>query len=340
MSAALRCAGGAALVALGLLSPADARGQAEDAQRAVQAQALYEQATAEMDAGSYESACPKLLEVTKLVPDGIGAKLTLARCFEGRGKLASAWGQYSLVASAASKAGQAARAEEALNKAAALRPRLAQLTINVPAELRALPGLSVTYDGLQTSAPQWGAPFPVDVGEHTLSARALGRKDWFLRFPVKEDGAQVAIEVQLPPADPAPKAAPSKGQAGAGGESERRFQRPLGIAAMALGGAGLVVGGALGGLAISKFNESNDGPCNSDNRCNDAGLELRSDAVAFGDASTAVFIASAVMAAAGVTLFATAPSPSAARARISPREGGVSAAIELLPGGARVSGSW
>jgi len=109
---------------------------------------------------------------------------------------------------------------------------------------------------------------------------------------------------------------------------------------MALGGAGLVAGGVLGGLAISRWNESNDGHCRLDDRCDDVGLDLRSDAVVFGNASTAAFIAGGVVFAAGVTLFATAPSRSAARARTSLPEGRIVTGLELLPGGIRVTGAW
>jgi hypothetical protein len=47
-----------------------------------------------------------------------------------------------------------------------------------------------------------------------------------------------------------------------------------------------------------------------------------------------------VVLAAGLTLFATAPSRSAARARMSLPGGGLVTALDLLPGGARVTGAW
>jgi len=82
---------------LHLLAPSPALAQGVDPQRALTAQALYEQATAEMDAKSDRSACRKLEEVTRIVPEGIGARLTLGRCCEARGSLASAWSQFALV---------------------------------------------------------------------------------------------------------------------------------------------------------------------------------------------------------------------------------------------------
>lgn len=45
--------------------------------------------------------------MTRLVPEGLGAKLTLAECYESQGKLASAWTQYTVVESMAARTGQA-----------------------------------------------------------------------------------------------------------------------------------------------------------------------------------------------------------------------------------------
>lgn len=84
-----------------------------DPQAAAAAQALYAKATADMDAKDFASACRKLEEVTRLAPEGLGAKLTLGDCYAALGKLASAWGQYVIVKTAGAQAGQAERAERA-----------------------------------------------------------------------------------------------------------------------------------------------------------------------------------------------------------------------------------
>lgn len=350
MPAARRWAGGAVTLALALLVPAGARGQApSDAQRAVAAQALYDQATSEMDVGSYAAACPRLEEVTRLIPEGIGAKLTLARCYEGAGKLASAWAQYSLVAAMADKPGQQERAKTAKARAELLRPKLAHVTIDVPEELRAIAGLAIACDGVPVGAPQWGMPLPMDVGEHLIVASAPGRTTWNRRFSIKSEGESVSVVVgpipieqpaPPPPEPPATRAARPPERPAPAEPPERPFQRPLGIAGMAVGGAGLVAGGVLGLLAISSFNDSNNGHCTRDHRCDKEGLALRSEAVVFGNASTAVFIAGGAVLAGGVILFATAPRASASGARVRSQIGGVATSIALLPGGVRVTGSW
>jgi hypothetical protein len=84
------------------------------------AERLYEVATAAMDKGDYATACPKLEEVVRLVPDGIGAKLTLAECYEGAGRLASAWAVYGTARAVAAKAGQPDREKKAAAKERAL----------------------------------------------------------------------------------------------------------------------------------------------------------------------------------------------------------------------------
>src|SRR5262245_14421848 len=112
------------------------------------AQALYEQAVAAMDKKDYASACPSLEEVVRLIPEGVGAKLTLAECYEGAGRLASAWTGYALAEAAAAKENQREREQKAHARAEALKPKLARLTIVVPEAVRALPGLAITRDGV------------------------------------------------------------------------------------------------------------------------------------------------------------------------------------------------
>src|SRR5690242_14919661 len=130
-------------LSLGLLAPAFARAQPVDSRKAAAAQALYDQATSEMDAKRYATACPKLEEVTRLIPEGLGAKLTLGECYESQGRLASAWTQYTLVSASAVKAGQSERSQRAAAKAAAIEPRLARLSLDVPEATRTVSGLAI-----------------------------------------------------------------------------------------------------------------------------------------------------------------------------------------------------
>ena len=64
------------------------------------AQALYDEGKRLMDAGQYAQACPKFAESARLDPSS-GVELALGLCYEGQGKIASAWGAYVLATSLA-----------------------------------------------------------------------------------------------------------------------------------------------------------------------------------------------------------------------------------------------
>ncbi len=322
------------LVLLLSLIPAVARAQTTDAQRIAAAQELYDQATTAMDGGQYAEACRKLEEVVRLVPDGLGAKLTLGECYLALGKRASAWSEFVTVEALARKAGQEKRAVTAGEKAAALKSALATLAIDVPPEVRAISGLAIARDDTPVGEVQWGTPIPVDAGDHTIAVTAPGRKPLTLRVAVKTDGDKVQVTVGAPPleheppiapppepiAPPPPKPAPPP---------RRPFQRPLGIAVMGVGAASLVVGAILGATAIARNNASNrDGHCDDGDLCDEQGVALRDQARAFATASTAVFVAGGVLFGTGVVVLATAP-----RAPVETK-------LSLAPGGLHLRGSW
>jgi hypothetical protein len=330
--------------ALVLAAAQDAHAQSSEAQKTVTAQALYEQAVAAMDQKNYASACPTLEDVVRLVPGGIGAKLTLAECYEADGRLASAWTAYAIAESAAGNAGQLDRQQKAHARAEALKPRLARLTLVVPAATRALPGLEITRDGVLSSLVQWGLPLPVDRGKHVVVVTAPGKERWETTFEVKEDGAVASVNVPVlldasKPRDDAKVTAPVAGM-----ETETKpptAQRTAGIAVGAVGVAAVGVSAALGALAIGKKNESNEGHCHDGNQCDAAGIALRSQGLTFGNASTALFIGGAVALVGGVVLFATGksePKPAVGRA-ISPA-GAPTASLMIGPRGFTISGAF
>lgn len=314
------------------------------------AQALYDKASAEMDVKNYASACPTLEEVTRLIPEGLGAKLTLAECYEGLGKLASAWSAYTLVEELAKKAGQDERARKAARKAAALLPGLATLTIQVPEEVRAIPGLAITHRQTPVGEAQWGTPLPVDAGEHEVEITAPGRKRATQRVTVAADGARVALvvkplEAEASPAPPAARAAvppaPVPLTKAADAAPPRPWQRPVGLVATTVGALGVGASAVLGGLALSRNGQSNaDNHCFPNNRCDATGLKLRDEARAFSSASIAALIAGGVVLGGGVVVLLTAPR--AAKKPEARRMGrtGWSAAIGLTPGGVQVKGVW
>lgn len=299
------------LVCLGalLLGPlrASAQGERPDSKRIVES--LYNDAAAEMEAGNFASACPKLETVTQMAPDGIGAKITLAECYEGWGKLATAWSTYVAAEERATKAGQTARAKKSAARAAALRPRLATLTVEVPAAIKTAAELRVFRDGTALLEGQLGTPLPIDRGSHEITVTARGRTPWKRTVEVPADGKDVPIEAQLgePTAAPSPSGAASDAPPAVDSAAPRgSFWRiPVAAVGVALGAAGVGIGIDLRSRAIAHFEESNAGHCNAADLCDAEGVALRSDALAFGNGATAAIVAGAAFAAAGIVLIVT-----------------------------------
>jgi hypothetical protein len=340
---------GVLLAALVSLSPSMAI--AQDAQKTAMAQSLYDEAMKDYKAAKYDEACPKLERVVSLVPQGIGAKIDLASCYEAQGKLASAFGAFLTAESAARSQGDA-RATQASERATALKPKLASLTIEVPPEVKSAGQLSIRRDGIAFEAADYGLPLFVDKGEHVVIVTATGRAPWEKRLTVA-DGEKAVLKVELgaessaPPPDDKPP--PDGGKTG-GGEppppapkGEGTFMTPLRIVGLVGGVVGLVGVGAGIGIGVHAkglFDESNEGGgCDAEtNRCTQAGLDLRDDAVSFGTISTGVTIASAVIGAAGIVLFAVAPSEEAAPP--GPTVGLSDVSVRVAPGFVTLSGSF
>jgi hypothetical protein len=97
-------------------------------------------------------------------------------------------------------------------------------------------------------------------------------------------------------------------------------QRVAGIVMVGAGAAALIGGGALGGLAIARKNQSDaaGGGCDATTDvCSTAGMALRKDALGVATASTVLVIAGAAIAGTGVVLAVTAR-PRAPRLAVGP----------------------
>src|SRR4051794_13843510 len=89
-----RALAGSGILAAALLAGGIASAQQVDPQALGAAQAVFDSAQGLMAAREYAAACPKLEEVVRLVPAGVGAKLQLAKCYDEAGRVASAWAAY------------------------------------------------------------------------------------------------------------------------------------------------------------------------------------------------------------------------------------------------------
>jgi hypothetical protein len=267
------------------------------------AQVLYDRGVELMAAKNFDEACPKLEEVTKLVPEGIGAKFTLAQCYEAQGRLASAWLQFSFVAG---HMGQPERAQLSAERVAALRPKLAVLTITVSPAVKTLPGLTITRGGTGVGPAQFNEPIPVDRGTHVVSVTATGKKTWQQEIKVEADGQKVVVEIPaLEDAPEEPVPTPGTPPPAPAVDAKPTWMIPVGFTVAGAGVAALGVGGVLGGLAMSKANEANDACPNG--LCSAEGNTLANDAVLFADTATGLFIGGGLLAAGGALLLILAP---------------------------------
>jgi hypothetical protein len=306
---------------------------------AAKAAAMYREAVALMDKGKYAIACPKLEEVVRLVPEGIGAKITLAECFEESGRLASAWAAFGVAEQAAGAAGQRGRQMRARARRDALEPKVAKLTIQVGERARSLEGLSILRDGAPVAPDAWGTAVPVDKGRHAVVATA-GAYRFEKEVEVAADGASVSVLIEGPAPAP-PPSDPDPGVLGGLGA-----QRTAGLIAAGAGVVGIGLGSFFGVRAISKKNESNEsGHCREGNKCDLEGIALRDEGLTAATISTVLFIAGGAAAAGGVVLFLTAPKadPGAGANKANPKTAAKwlgSAQVAIGPGGIAVRGSW
>jgi hypothetical protein len=172
------------------LTSGNARAQTAE-QKAI-AENLFEEGRALLVKADYAAACPKLSESQRIDPS-IGTGLYLGACYEKSGKTASAWATFKEAQELAERQGDAKRAQLAQQRAAALEPQLARITIVVPPDARP-PGLVVKRDGIEIMQPIWGSAVPVDPGTHVIEASAPLRLP-FRREVNAESGAVINIDV-------------------------------------------------------------------------------------------------------------------------------------------------
>jgi hypothetical protein len=208
-------------------------------------------------------------------------------------------------------------------------------------------GLEVRRDAEVVRSAQWGTGVAVDPGRHALAASAPGMAPWQTGVDAVAEGKTVSVDVPpltpIPVAAPTPETAPpplassppapSEAPSTDAGSSSARPGHGQRIAALLVGGVGVVglgVGSVFGIEALSKH--SDYVPHCPNNVCDPTGLQLHNDAASDATVSTVAMIAGAAALAGGVVLWLTAPSPAE-----SPRTG-----LRLEPsiGGLSLEGAW
>jgi hypothetical protein len=247
-----------------------ARAESDANSRALAVQ-LFDQAEALVAQQRIAEACPKYAESFRL-DSQLGALIYLAECYERNGQLASAWGSFREAEEMAQKRGDE-RAAHAHERASALGPRLDSLLLLVPKAAR-VPGLTVWRDGVLIAETLWNSAAAIDAGKHHVEARATGYISW--RTDLVVSGEAEAAKITIPQLEVDRSTTRTRGD-------ERSPTSPgtsQHIAAIAVGGVGIValgVAGFFGLSAQSTYSDTKD-LCNDSDVCTPHGSDLRSSA--------------------------------------------------------------
>jgi serine/threonine-protein kinase len=266
------------------------------------AEELFREARKLMDQKDYATACPMLVESEALEP-APGTLLNLGDCYEKNGQTASAWVAFQDAARLATTRNKQNWVTLALQRTAALEPKLSKLTISVTKDVA---GLQVSRDGQPIEKAIWGMEVVVDPGPHVLAATAPGRRAWTSRVDVPT-AKRVTAEIPALDADPAsaPKAEPL---APAPKEEPRDdgagTLRIVGLAAAGVGIVGLGIGAFAGVRALSLRS--------------DAASSANDDAKTFATISTIGLVAGGALAAGGIALVVLAPRFGSVGVRVAP----------------------
>jgi hypothetical protein len=266
------------------------------------AEQLFQDARALVEKGDYAGACPLLAQSQKLDP-AVGTQFNLADCYEHVGKTATAYATFNDVARIARAAGKFERERSAKERASALEPKLARVHLDVKA---AAPGLEVHIDDAVLDKAAWAAPFPLDPGEHRITAAAPSHRPW--EGSVSARASELA-EVTVPElVDTTVRVAPLPVVVAPPPPST---QRTIALVTAGVGVAGLIVGGISGIVAISS-RSTGERECPSEVysfRCpTEQGTSAWNTATTAGNVSTIAFIAGGVLVAGAAVLWFTAPS--------------------------------
>jgi hypothetical protein len=171
----------------------DTPGAAPSSQERVLAESLFREARELVKAEDFDAACPKLAESQRLDPQ-LGTLLYLATCHEQQGKTASAWAEYSAAADLAAQRGEVKRQALARERADALEPKLARIKVRLS---QSSSSLTVTLDGRAIGSATLATPFPIDPGDHRLSASAKDGASWKQAVRIPEGAGTTTVEVPL-----------------------------------------------------------------------------------------------------------------------------------------------
>lgn len=267
------------------------------------AQALFDDAKAEMARGDYRLACSKLEESQRLDP-ALGTLLNLADCLEKQGKIATAWSAFREAEGLAHRNGPAEAESVAHERAAALEQRVPRLVIasaaGQPSDLR------VTRNGVAVGAAQLGTAIPLDPGEYRVVAWAPGYQRWQATVNLRERAGTSTLAVPLLTKDP--EAPPTSATQVTRSKRDTEAKNGPPVAAWAVGGGGVAAIGVSIGLGLWAKSQYRSADC-PDHVCQtDADYRERQHARTKASVATVVFIGGAVALGSGIVIWTLSPS--------------------------------
>jgi hypothetical protein len=289
------------------------------AQPAADAERLFYRGLSDMQAGHFETGCPALGESYRLDPRP-GVLFTLAECEAKRGRIATAVSRYNdylalfEYLSPELQAKQKGREKIAADKKAQLTPEIPELTLLLPPD--APRGTVVKRDDAVLSEATFGIALPTDPGTYVVSTQAPGGPVTELRLTLgKGEKKRITLQVKgspsaAPSAAAPPPVSPSLAPPPDTGSSGRR------TGAFVTGGVGivgLILGGVMGGLALSAKRKADDHCVKLD--CDAEGFQAVTRGRTFALVSSIGIGVGVAGVGVGAILLLTAPSPKVASRR-------------------------
>ncbi|XXY52930.1 preprotein translocase subunit TatA [Sorangium sp. So ce269] len=306
-----------------LCAMSDAAAAQPNSSRAADAQALFEQGRAAVEARDCARAIPLFRKSQETYP-ARGTLFNLAQCEAELGRIASATQHYKELLTQLTPGDP--RLPITQQRITELEPRLPRLVVELAQGAPAPAELLLDRAPLPQSSV--GSELPVDPGDHVLVVRWADGRQTETRVSLPE-GMRKDVRLEPPPtaAAPPPAPVPAAMQAPSPPPDAPSTPLPSGRRTLAfvIGGVGAAaLGGSLiiGGLALGTKGDLEE-ECPTPSRCSDDGMSLSARGQTLTTASTVLGAVGLVGLGAGVVLLLTAP------------EQGTSVALTpaILPGG-------
>ncbi|NUP11551.1 MAG: hypothetical protein HOW73_36360 [Polyangiaceae bacterium] len=198
-------------------------------------------------------------------------------------------------------------------------------------EPKSASGLAITMNGSVLDPAHLGVGFGVAPGSYVFEAHADGLESGKVTVEAAER-TTTEVKLVLQPLGRAKSGTSGStvSSTGGGWSGMKIASLPL----MGVGGAGLVVGGILGGLHFVRQSEADDKYATCFQTCRDEIESLDEEATTFGNASIGLLAGGAAALATGIVLFVVAPSD----APSDDAPASATAWVRVVPGGIGVEG--